>query len=69
MQAVLVFSIILFIITLCNYKLMQKEATDGSTCKDEKEEVKNNWKWHKIFLGISIVGIVVGLVGVILGLA
>jgi len=69
MIAVLVFSVILLLITLGNYKIMQKEVREGSTCPDEKNEVKNNWKWHKIFLWVSIAGIVIGLIGVLLGYA
>ena len=63
MSAILVFSTILFIITLCNYKLMQKSVSKNSTCEDEKKEVENNWMWHKIFLWVSIIGIIVGLIG------
>lgn len=67
MSALLVFSTILLIITLCNYKRMQKNVTEGSTCQDEVNEVENNWKWHYIFLYGSITGIVVGLIGCVLG--
>lgn len=66
MEAVLVFSVIFLIITLINYKMMQKEVTEGSTCQDEINEVANNWKWHKRFLYGSIIGVVIGLIGTII---
>ena len=66
MEAVLVFSTIFLIITLLNYKRMQKEVTEGSTCQDEINEVKNNWKWHRIFLYGSLTGVVMGLIGTII---
>ena len=66
MEAILVFSLIFFVITLINYKQMQKEVTKNSTCQDEIKEVKNNWKWHKIFLYGSSSGIIIGLIGVII---
>jgi hypothetical protein len=66
MEAILIFSTIFLVITLINYKMMQKEVTEGSTCQDEINEVKNNWKWHKIFLYGSIIGVVIGLIGTII---
>lgn len=69
MLGLLLFSAIFLAITLINYKRMQKVVTPGSTCADEKAEVKNNWKWHKIFLWGSIAGVVIGIVGCILGYA
>lgn len=66
MDAILVFSSIFLVITLFNYKRMQKVVTKGSTCQDEINEVKNNWKWHKIFLYASIIGVVIGLIGTII---
>lgn len=69
MLGVLVFSVIFLLITLYNYKNMQKEVTPGSTCPDEAREVANNWKWHRIWLWVSISGIVIGAVGCILGYA
>lgn len=66
MDAVLVFSFIFLVITLINYKRMQKEVTEGSTCQDEINEVKNNWKWHRIFLYGSIIGVIIGLIGTII---
>jgi hypothetical protein len=66
MEAILIFSTIFLVITLINYKMMQKEVTEGSTCQDEINEVKNNWKWHKRFLYGSITGVIVGLIGTII---
>ena len=66
MEAILVFSFIFLVITLINYKIMQKEVTKGSTCQDEINEVKNNWKWHKIFLYGSSAGVIIGLIGTII---
>lgn len=66
MEAVLVFSSIFLVITLLNYKIMQKEVREGSTCQDEINEVKNNWKWHKRFLYGSIAGVIIGLIGTII---
>ena len=68
MLALLLFSTIFLIITLINYKMMQKSPTPGSTCPNEYKEVKNNWKWHKIFLYGSILGIIIGTIGCLLGI-
>ena len=63
MEAILIFSILCLTVTIVARRLMQEEVTEGSTCQAEKNDVKTNWIWYYIFLSISIIGTIVGLVG------
>jgi hypothetical protein len=47
---------------------MTKEAPEDTSCPNEINSVKKNWSYYYIFLMISIVGIIVGGIGTIVGL-
>ena len=67
MEALLIFSSIFLIITLINNKIMKKDEIERSKSiyPPEIEDIDVNWKWDKIFLYGSLIGIVIGLIGTI----
>ena len=61
MNGILVFGIIFLIITLCAYPKLIKDVPEGA-CHQAYEDVEDNKKYFKIFLGVSIGMIVIGII-------
>jgi len=61
MNGFFVFGLIFLIITLAVYPKLQKE-TNYSWCPQEVRGIENNKKYFKIFLVVSIVMIIIGII-------
>lgn len=59
MNGIFVFGLIFLLITLCAYPKLVKDVPEGA-CHQAYEDVEDNKKYFKIFLGVSIGMVIIG---------